>query len=45
MTLIVSVPLSICLNLWLQPDVWGAAAIGILSYMACSVWLALVVAR
>lgn len=45
MTLIVSILLSVCLNLWLQPDVWGGAAIGILSYMACSVWRALVVAQ
>lgn len=38
MTFLLSIILSTCLVMWLQPGPWGGFAIGALSYMACFVW-------
>ena len=45
MTFLCSVLLSTCLILWLQPGGLGGFAIGALTYMAVSVWRAIVVGR
>lgn len=41
MSFLLSVLLSTCLVVWLQPGAWGGFAIGVLSYMAVSAWRAI----
>lgn len=38
MTFVLSAISSFSLVMWLQPNPWGGFAIGVLSYMFCSVW-------